>query len=82
MDKAKIEIIKKLSPPTSMKGVRCFLGHADFYRRFIRDFSKISKPLSTILLQGIPSNFDNACATAFKSPKKKLILASIIIAPD
>ena len=35
IDKAKIEIIKKLPPPTSVKGVHSFLSHAGFYRRFI-----------------------------------------------
>ena len=50
VDKAKIEIIEKLPPPTLVKGVHSFLGHVDFYRRFIWDFSKISKPLSTFLM--------------------------------
>ena len=38
VDRAKTEIIKKLPPPTSVKGVRGFLGHADFYWRFIKEF--------------------------------------------
>ena len=49
VDRAKIETIEKLPPPTLVKGVRSFLGHAGFYRRFIKDFSKISKPLSKLL---------------------------------
>ena len=40
VDRAKIEIIEKLPPSTSIKGVRSFLGHAGFYRWFIQDFSK------------------------------------------
>ena len=51
VDKAKIEVIEKLPPPTSIKGIRSFLGHAGFYRRFIKDFSKISKPLCQLLQQ-------------------------------
>ncbi|XP_022870364.1 uncharacterized protein LOC111389657 [Olea europaea var. sylvestris] len=45
VDRAKIQVIDKLSPPTSVQGVHSFLGHAGFYRRFIKDFSKITKPL-------------------------------------
>ena len=49
VDKAKIEAIEKLPPPSSVKGIRSFLGHAGFYRRFIKDFSRIAKPLSSLL---------------------------------
>ena len=46
VDKAKIELISKLPSPTNVKTVRQFLGHAGFYRRFIKDFSKTAKPLT------------------------------------
>ncbi|RVW68525.1 Retrovirus-related Pol polyprotein from transposon 297 [Vitis vinifera] len=49
VDKAKVELIVKLPSPTTIKGVRQFLGHAGFYRRFIKDFSKLSKPLCELL---------------------------------
>ena len=52
VDKAKIEAIEKLPPPSSVKGIRIFLGHARFYRRFIKDFSYIAKPLSNLLSKG------------------------------
>ena len=82
VDQAKIEIIEKLLPLTSVKGVRSFLGHAGFYRRFIRDFSKISKPFSNLLMQGVPFDFNDSCVKAFETLKEKLILAPIIVAPD
>ena len=50
VDKAKIEAIEKLPPPSSVKGIRSFLGHTGFYRRFIKDFSWIAKPLSILLV--------------------------------
>ena len=58
VDKAKIKTINKLHPPSSMKGIRIFLGHIGFYRRFIKDFSKIAKPLSNLLVQGASFEFD------------------------
>ncbi|RVW26518.1 Retrovirus-related Pol polyprotein from transposon 17.6 [Vitis vinifera] len=51
VDKAKVELIVKLPPPTNVKRIRQFLGHAGFYRRFIKDFSKISKPLCELLVK-------------------------------
>ena len=50
VDRANIEAIEKLPPPSSVKGIRSFLGHAGFYRRFIKDFSQIAKPLSNLLV--------------------------------
>ena len=44
VDPTKISTIEKLPPPTNVKGIRSFLGHASFYRRFIKDFSKVIKP--------------------------------------
>ena len=50
VDKAKVKAIEKLPPPSSIKGIRIFLRHARFYRRFIKDFSRIAKPLSSLLV--------------------------------
>ena len=82
VDRAKIEIIEKMPPPTSVKGVRNFMGHACFYRRFIQDFSKVSKPLSNILMQGVLFEFNEPCMDAFELLKKKLTSAPIVVAPD
>ena len=82
VDRAKIEAIEKLPQPSSVKGIRSFLGHAGFYRRFIKDFSQIAKPLSNLLVQGIPFEFDSQCLQAFTVLKDKLISDPIVVAPD
>ncbi|KAG9458839.1 hypothetical protein H6P81_003347 [Aristolochia fimbriata] len=82
VDKAKIEVIKKLPPPTSVKGIRSFLGHVGFYKRFIKDFSKVAKPLSNLLLKDVKFDFNNECLHAFNLLKQKLISAPIIVSPD
>ncbi|XP_062118310.1 uncharacterized protein LOC133831924 [Humulus lupulus] len=82
VDRAKISTIENLPPPISVKGVRSFLGHAGFYRRFINDFSKVSKPLSTLLMNGVPFDFNEECLTAFKTLNEKLISAPIVCAPN
>ena len=82
VDRAKIEAIEKLPPPSLIKGIRSFLGHAGFYRLFIKDFSQIAKPLSNLLVQGIPFEFDSQCVHAFSVLKDKLVSAPIVVAPD
>ncbi|KAL5558871.1 hypothetical protein UlMin_035082 [Ulmus minor] len=82
VDQAKIDVIKKLPPPTNVKGVRSFLGHAGFYRRFIKDFSKITKPLCELLVKDAVFDFSKECLHAFETLKEKLISSPIIVAPD
>nr|GEV50126.1 reverse transcriptase domain-containing protein [Tanacetum cinerariifolium] len=82
VDKAKIEVISKLPHPTTVKGIRSFLGHAGFYRRFIKDFSKISRPMTHLLEKNAPFVFSDDCVQAFQTLKKKLTEASILIAPN
>ncbi|GKA17911.1 reverse transcriptase domain-containing protein [Tanacetum coccineum] len=82
VDKAKVDVIAKLPHPTTVKGVRSFLGHAGFYRRFIKDFSKISRPMTHLLEKNTPFIFSNECIQAFETLKKKLTEAPILIAPD
>ena len=49
VDKAKVELIADLLPPKCLKDVRSFLGHVGFYRRFIKDFSAIARPMCNLL---------------------------------
>ena len=64
------------------KRYKKFLGHAGFYRRFIKDFSKISRPLTNLLQKDIPFVFDDDCVEAFEILKKALITAPIVRPPD
>ncbi|GJS19361.1 reverse transcriptase domain-containing protein [Tanacetum coccineum] len=82
VDKAKIDVIAKLPHPTTVKGVRSFLGHASFYRRFIKDFSKISRPMTHLLEKNTLFIFSDDCIQAFQTLKKKLTEAPILIAPN
>nr|GFB00636.1 reverse transcriptase domain-containing protein [Tanacetum cinerariifolium] len=82
VDKAKIEVISKLPHPTTVKGIQSFLGHAGFYRRFIKDFSKISRPMTHLLEKNSPFIFSNECIRAFRTLKDKLTEAPILIAPN
>ncbi|GJU62153.1 reverse transcriptase domain-containing protein [Tanacetum coccineum] len=79
---AKVEVIAKLPHPTSVKGVRSFLGHAGFYRRFIQDFSKIARPMTHLLEKETPFVFSEECIDSFNTLKRKLTEAPILIAPD
>ena len=82
VDNAKIDIIKNLSPPTDVKVIRSFLGHAGFYRRFIKYFSKIASSLCTLLCKEADFNFTSKCLEAFNRIKKELISAPILQAPN
>nr|GEZ68551.1 reverse transcriptase domain-containing protein [Tanacetum cinerariifolium] len=82
VDKAKIKVISKLQHPTTVKGIRSFLGHAGFYRRFIKDFSKISRPMTHLLEKNSPFIFSNECIQVFRNLKEKLTKAPILIAPN
>nr|GEZ18816.1 reverse transcriptase domain-containing protein [Tanacetum cinerariifolium] len=82
IDKAKIDVISKLPHPTTIKGVRSLLGHAGFYRRFIKDFCKIARPMTRLLENDTPFIFSQECVDAFQTLKRMFIETPILIAPD
>ncbi|GKB96773.1 reverse transcriptase domain-containing protein [Tanacetum coccineum] len=82
VDKEKVNVISKLPPPTNIKGIRGFLGHVGFYQRFIKDFSKIARPLTKLLEKDTPFEFDDECQKAFESLKEKLTCAPVIVSPN
>nr|CAN61755.1 hypothetical protein VITISV_042022 [Vitis vinifera] len=82
VDKAKVELIVKLPSPTTVKGVRQFLGHAGFYRRFIKDFFKLARPLCELLVRNAKFVWDDRCQRSFEELKLLLTTAPIVRAPN
>nr|GEW00932.1 reverse transcriptase domain-containing protein [Tanacetum cinerariifolium] len=82
VDKAKVDVIAKLPHPTTVKGIRSFLGPAGFYRRFIQDFLKIARPMTRLLEKDTSFFFSKECVEAFQTLKRKLAEAPILISPD
>ena len=82
LDQAKVSIIKNLLPPLTVKGIRSLLGHAGFCRRFIRDFSKISRPLCRLMEKDAKFDFDESCISAFEEIKSRLVTTPIMPTPN
>jgi hypothetical protein len=68
--------------PTDVKSLRSFLGHVGFYRRFIKDFSKITKPLTRLLQKDVAFDFDEKCLATFQTLKEALVSAPVIQPPN
>ena len=82
MDQTKVSIIKTLLPPITVKGIRSFLEHAGFYRRFIKDCSKFVRPLCRLLEKDAKFNFDESCQSSFEEIKSRLVKVPIMAKPD
>ena len=82
VDKAKIDLILNLPTPKTIKDVRTLLGHAGFYRRFIKNFSSISRPLCNLLLKEYNFECIEECEVAFKKLVHMLTSAPVMQAPD
>ena len=82
VDKAKVVLISNLPTPKCVRDIRSFLGHAGFYRRFIKDFSAIARPLCTLLAKDIPFAWSQACEDAFAKLKTMLVSPPIMRSPN
>ncbi|CAN6542245.1 unnamed protein product [Malus baccata var. baccata] len=82
VDKSKIDLVRYLPSPILVRDVRFFLGHARFYKRFIKDFSKISQPLCRLLQKDVTIKFNDECEKAFNQLKEMLTSPPIIVPPD
>ena len=75
---SKVSIIKTLLPPTTVKGIKSFLRHVGFYRRFIKDFLKISRPLE----KDVKFDFNELCKATFHEIKSRLVTTPIMVILD
>ena len=82
VDKAKVELISNLPTPKCVRDIRSFLGHARFYRRFIKDFSAIARPLCNLLAKDVPFAWSQACEAAFEKLKTMLVSPPIMRSPN
>ena len=82
INKSKIDFIRSLPPPTSVREVRSFISHVGFYHRFIKDFSKIALPLCNLLQKDATFDFNDECQRAFEKLKEVLTSAFVIQPPN
>ena len=82
VDKSKVELVSSLPLPTTVREVRSFLGHAGFYRRFMKDFSMISRPLCRLLQKDVIFYMNEECVVAFNKLKELLSTAPVIMPPN
>jgi len=75
------DLIVNFPPPTSVKEIRSFLRRDDFYRRFIKDFSRIAKPLTNVIAKDVPFHFSDKCHVAFIKLKEALTSAAVLHPP-
>ena len=78
----KVDSISKMSPPTSVKGIRTFLGMAGFFRRFIKDFSMIAEPLTRLTKKDARFKWGSDEQKAWQTIKDKLVSAPVLSHPD
>ena len=78
VDKAKTDLIAKLPTPRTIRDIRSFLGHVEFYRRFIKDFSTITRPLCNLLQKKNSFEWSSKCQEAFTRLKELLTSAPIM----
>jgi hypothetical protein len=82
VDPRKVRDVLNWRPPKNVPEIRSFLGLAGYYRRFIERFSKIVKPLTTLLEKRKEFKWDDKCQSSFEELKKKLTTAIVLITPD
>jgi hypothetical protein len=82
VDPAKVKEIVVWSVPTTVTEIRSILGLAGYYRRFIEGFSKIAKPMISLLEMGREFKWDEKCQDSFDQLKKRMMSPSVLVMPD
>lgn len=82
MDPVKLKAIAEWEPPRTVKQTQAFLGFGNFYRRFIRDYLKLAKPLTELTKKAQPFKWTMNCQEAFESLKQKFMEEPILQIPD
>jgi hypothetical protein len=82
VDSSKVQDVLNWNPPRNVPEIRSFLDLAGYYRRFIEGFSRIVKPITSLLEKGKEFKWDDRCQTSFEELKKKLTTAPVLIMPD
>jgi len=82
VDPGKIAVVVDWPRPTNVTEVRSFLGMAGYYRRFLKDFSKIATPLTQLLRKDHKFNWTEECKASFQEMKQKLVTAPSLVIPE
>jgi hypothetical protein len=82
VDPSKVKDLLNWMPPTNASEIHSFLGLAGYYRRFIKDFSKIAKPMTRLLEKNKDFDWTEECQVSFEELKKQLTSAPVLILPD
>lgn len=82
VDENKIKIVKEFPVPTTPKRVKSFLGLANYYRRFVKNFSQVSSPMRKLLLKDAKFVWTKECQHAFETLKNALITAPVLALPN
>jgi hypothetical protein len=82
VDPKKVTTILDWKAPKDVRGIKSFIGMAGYYRRFIEGFSKLARPMTTLLAKKVEFKWTPACQKSFKTLKEKLTTAPVLILPD
>jgi transposase InsO family protein len=78
VDPEKVQIVTDWKPPTSVRGIQSFLGFCNFYRRFIKDYGAIARPLNHLTGKDVPFDFNDECHASFEQLKQALVTAPVL----